>query len=160
MGFHAMRWHIYIEADQRPSFDQIPVTWESINLCVTIKTLWHPSINQHITAGLWLWFKMVDLQIAWVWLTDSFDSMALGWCGNNCESMIFKFITQNSSLGIHFEIALKWMPQNLANKKSYLLGAIGQHAIWRHQAINWANVDCDLYCHDLYCQWCHWATVS
>ena len=50
-----------------------------------------------------------------------FDSLAPGRCCNNLKSMIFKLITQNSSLGTHCEISLTWMPQNLTNEKSTMV---------------------------------------
>ena len=36
-------------------------------------------------------------------------------------SIIFKLITQNSSLGTYCEIVLSWMPKNAANEKSTLV---------------------------------------
>ena len=45
-----------------------------------------------------------------------FNSLAPGRCGINLRIVIFKFITQNSSLGIHCEIAVMWMPQDHPNE--------------------------------------------
>ena len=50
-----------------------------------------------------------------------FNSLAPGWCGNNFESKIVKLITENSSLGIHCEIASREIPQNSTNEKSTLV---------------------------------------
>ena len=46
------------------------------------------------------------------------------------KNIILKLITQNNSLGIHREIALRWMPQKLSNEKLTLV----QLMAWCHQA--------------------------
>ena len=73
------------------------------------------------------------------------NSFAPGICVCNLYLVIFKLILQNS-LATHCEIALKWMPQNLTNKKSTLV----QVMVWCRQAtsLTWANVDPDL-CHHM-----------
>ena len=90
-------------------------------------------------------------------------SMAVGfvnsWASQRRESifksMIFKHMIWNSDLGTHCEIALRWMPQNLTNKKSTLVEVMA----WchRHQAITWANADRDICQHmaslSLICPW-------
>ena len=77
------------------------------------------------------------------------NSLTPGRCGSDFQRVIFKLIMQNSSLGTHCEIALRWMPQSLINKKSTTqhwfrlwLGAV------REQVITWANVYPDL-CHHM-----------
>ena len=57
--------------------------------------------------------------------TNRFNSLTTGRA--EFESRIFNLITQNSSLGIHYEM---WMPYNLTNKKSTLV----QVMAWCHQA--------------------------
>ena len=42
--------------------------------------------------------------------------------------VIFNLIIQDSSLDTHYEIALRWMPQNLTNEKSTLVQVMS----WRH----------------------------
>ena len=49
-------------------------------------------------------------------------------CGQNFKSIIFKLIIENNKLG--FEIALRWMSQNLTNEKSMLV----QVMMWCRQA--------------------------
>ena len=49
------------------------------------------------------------------------NSLATGRCDNNFKSVIFKLITQNSSLGTHCDIALRRVPQNLTIEKSTLV---------------------------------------
>ena len=77
----------------------------------------------------------------------SLNPLSPGGCGGKIKSMIFKHIIQNSSLGTHFKIALMWMPQNFTNGKSTL----GQVMLWlsaiSQQAIIWASVGLDLWCH-------------
>ena len=53
-------------------------------------------------------------------------------CGSNFKSILFKLIIQNtcSSLSTHFEIVLRWMPQNFINEKAIL----GQVMAWCYQA--------------------------
>ena len=46
-------------------------------------------------------------------------------CGSHSVSIIFILIIQNSSLGIHNEIAFRWMLQNLINKRSTLVQVMG-----------------------------------
>ena len=58
------------------------------------------------------------------------NSFAPGRYHNNFEIIIFKCIVQNSSLGTHSEIALKWMSQNIIYEKSTLV----QVMAWCHQA--------------------------
>ena len=41
-------------------------------------------------------------------------------CGSHFKHIIFKLIIQDSSLGTHFEIALRWMPGNTFDVKSTL----------------------------------------
>ena len=63
--------------------------------------------------------------ICWV-----INSLAPGRCGSNFKSMIFTLIIQGSSLGIHLEIDLKWMPKNLTIEESTLF----QVMTWCRQA--------------------------
>ena len=65
-------------------------------------------------------------------------------------AVIFKLIIQNSSLGTHSEIDLRWMPQNFTHDKSSLV----QVMVWCHQAASrylnhcWASL------------WCHMASLG
>ena len=47
-----------------------------------------------------------------------FNPLASGRCGTDLKNIIVKLITQNSSMGRHYETALWWTPQNLTNEKS------------------------------------------
>ena len=47
--------------------------------------------------------------------------MARGKCGSNLKSMILKRIIENSNLATRSEIVVKQMPQNITNKKSWLV---------------------------------------
>ena len=60
------------------------------------------------------WLIHASLQV-------QFNSLTPGKCVRNLKSIIIKFIIHDRNLGIHGEIALKWMPQNLTNEKSTLL---------------------------------------
>ena len=51
-------------------------------------------------------------------------------CGGNVKSIIFKLITWNNSLDAHYEIALRWMQQNLTKEMSMLVYVMA----WCHQA--------------------------
>ena len=59
-----------------------------------------------------------------------FDSLSPETCGSNIKSLSFKLILQNSSLGAHFEISLRWMLKHLTNEKSLFV----QVMTWCHQA--------------------------
>ena len=56
--------------------------------------------------------------------------LAPGKCSGKFKSIIFKCITQKSSLDTHCEIGLRWMLENLTNDKSTLL----QVMAWCRQA--------------------------
>ena len=49
------------------------------------------------------------------------NSLAPGRCGKNLKSMIFKRISQNSSLDTRCEITLRWMPQKSTSKNETLV---------------------------------------
>ena len=49
------------------------------------------------------------------------NSFVPGRCGSNIKNMISKFIIQNSSLGTHYEIVLRKMPENFTDEKSTLV---------------------------------------
>ena len=53
-----------------------------------------------------------------------------GKCGDYFKSVLFKLLIQNSSLGAHCKIVLRWMPQNLMSEKSTLV----QVMAWCRQA--------------------------
>ena len=65
-----------------------------------------------------------------------FNSLAPGTCGSNFKSIIYKLITQNSSLGIQCKIALGWIPHNLTYENSTLL----QKTTWCHEA-TWVKAE-------------------
>ena len=67
------------------------------------------------------------------------NPQAPGRCGSRYKGMIFSLIIQNDNLGIHYGIALLWMPENSIHEKVWL-GVEMQHAFIR------ANVDPHL-CH-------------
>ena len=73
--------------------------------------------------------RTLDVLPRWDW-DGLINLLALRKCSSNLKSRIFKLIIQNSSLGSHCEIALRWMPQNLPNEKSALV----QVMAWCHQA--------------------------
>ena len=56
--------------------------------------------------------------------------LALGWFQFNFRKVIFKLTLVNGGWGISYEIALKWMPQDLAYDKSTLV----QVMVWCRQA--------------------------
>ena len=57
------------------------------------------------------------------------NSLAFGRSHYNFGSKILKFIPMNSSLGACWEIALRWLPQNLSNVVNMV-----QVMAWCHQA--------------------------
>ena len=65
-----------------------------------------------------------------------FNSFAPVKCGCNFESLIFKLVIQNSSLGTRCETALKLMSQNLINEKSTLVQVM---AWWRQAASHYLS---------------------
>ena len=67
--------------------------------------------------------------VASIWATYPFNSLAPERCGSNLKSIIFKLIMQNS-LGTCCEIALGWTQQYLTNEKSTLVQVI----VWYLQA--------------------------
>ena len=64
--------------------------------------------------------------------------------GRNVKSIILKFTIQNSSLGTHCKIALRWMPENPTSGNSTLVQMLG---VIRQQVITWANVSTNLCRH-------------
>ena len=78
--------------------------------------------------GVWpFWFHSISLIDKVNWLSPERYF-------NNFKSMVIKFQTYyiyiyTSNLGTHCEITLRWMPQNLTNKKSTLV----QVMAWCHQ---------------------------
>ena len=64
--------------------------------------------------------------------------------GRNVKSIILKFPIQNSSLGTHCKIALRWMPENPTSGNSTLVQMLG---VIRQQVITWANVSTNLCRH-------------
>ena len=63
------------------------------------------------------------------------NSLTPGRCDTNVKSMIFKLITQNSSLDTCCEFSLKWIPQNLTNEMSPWVPAMA----WCHQAMTYIS---------------------
>ena len=61
-----------------------------------------------------------------------FNSLAPGRFQFNFRKVIFKLTLVNGGWGISYEIALRWMPQNLTDDKSTLV----QVMAWCHQAIS------------------------
>ena len=56
-------------------------------------------------------------------------SLAPGGYGSTFKSIIFRLITQNSSLGTWCEIVFRWMPQNLINRKSTLVQVMAWYCL-------------------------------
>ena len=65
---------------------------------------------------------------------------------SNSKSIIFTLIIQNRSLDTHCELALMWLPRNATDEKSTLVKAMAWYLV-REQAITYANVDLELWCH-------------
>ena len=78
---------------------------------------------------LQLYLKPSGAETELLW-NNQVDSLTPGRCGSNFKSLIFRLIIQHSSLGTCCEIALRWMPENLTNKRSTLL----QVMAWCRQA--------------------------
>ena len=57
----------------------------------------------------------------------SLNSLVPGRCGSNSKRIIFKLIIWICSLGTHCEIALRWMPWNLNDKKLTLVEVLARH---------------------------------
>ena len=115
-------WGIYCE---------IAFRWMSLDLIDDESTLvqvmaWCHQATSHYLSQCWPRSLLPHGITRPQWV----NSLAPWRCGCNLKSVIFKFIIQNSSLGIGSEIALKWMPQNLIIDKSTLV----QVMVWCHQA--------------------------
>ena len=67
-------------------------------------------------------------------LLSTLNLLTPGRWGCNLESMTFKLVIQNSSMGTDYEIVLRWMPQVPTNEKSTLVQVIAW--CWCHQATN------------------------
>ena len=67
-----------------------------------------------------------------------FNSLALGKCGSNFKSIIFKLIIQNSTLGTCCEIVLRSVSQNLSNEKLILIHVMA----WCYQATSHNLIQC------------------
>ena len=64
----------------------------------------------------WIKFYLVTWNSALVW-----NFCFHGWFASSFKSIVFKLITQISSLATYCNIAVRWMPQNLTNEKSTLV---------------------------------------
>ena len=71
------------------------------------------------------------------WKHTEINKLDPGRCGNIFKSKILNLIIQNSSLGILWDIAFRWIPQKPPNENS------GNGLVLSGQA----NVDPDLHCH-------------
>ena len=90
------------------------------------------------------------------------NSLTLGGCGSNFQSIIFKRIIQNRSISTRCEIALTRIPQNLTDQSTGPGNGLVRH---RQHAITGANVDPDVCFHmsspGQYepCRVCHHSTI-
>ena len=75
----------------------------------------------------WQEFKTYSWRACWSYQYSYHTSL---WDIGNNFSIIFKTITENSNLGTHCEIALRWMPQHFINEQLTLF----QVMAWCHQA--------------------------
>ena len=91
----------------------------SQQMILTSPTLHHNKWNWQKVPSWWLGL-----------MPDLFNSLDPGRCGSRYKSMIFKLITQYSSLGTHSEIALRQIQQSLINEKL----ALDEMIAWCHQA--------------------------
>ena len=75
---------------------------------------------------------------------DTINSLVPVRCSNNFKSIIFKLTIQNSTLGTHSKIILRWMPKNLTSERSTLV----QVMAWCCQAPSHylSRVDRGLWC--------------
>ena len=89
--------------------------------CIEAKTLnitWHArDWSEYDRWGLWylllIWFKLIPRK-----------------CGSECKSVNFKLIILKNSFGTRYEIAVWWMPENLA----YVKSTLDQVMAWCRQA--------------------------
>ena len=96
---------------------------------------WDSCVASEITlkdmANIYLDQSTTKHNKAWThWMVWMMNSLVLVRWGGNFKRVIFKLITQNSSLGTWSEIVLRQMPQNLTNEKSALV----QVMAWCRQA--------------------------
>ena len=100
-------------------------------------------ISYHSQSILYVWLKMIGFlhqlhkySFIGIWLGKSkglMNSLSL-----EDAAIIFKLITQNSSLGPCCDIVLRWMPQDLTNEKSTLFQVI----TWCCQATSHCQNQC------------------
>ena len=99
----------------------IPRCWARNTRSVWVVALWETSTmarnNRHI-------FKTLQFIILTHWSPGRFQF--------NFRKVIFKLTLMNGGWGISYEIALRWMPQDLTDDKSTLV----QVMAWCHQAIS------------------------
>ena len=64
-------------------------------------------------------------------------------CGCNLKLVIFKLRSMIDVFCISCEIILRWMPQDLTNKKVTIgsVNGLVPESMRQHQAITWINVD-------------------
>ena len=60
-----------------------------------------------------MWYVLSVKSKWWPFCVQWDNSSSSQKCGSNFKDIIFKLIIQNSSMGNHCEIVLRWMPQNL-----------------------------------------------
>ena len=113
---------------QRPLFPMrhVVVYFYSTKGVINTRT---PNIFPRVSAGhlTEIFFKQYSSCALFISCLNSLISEK---CGSNFEVIIYKLIVQNSSLGTHCEIALRWMSHNLIGKKLALVQVMG----WCRQA--------------------------
>ena len=74
--------------------------------------------------AIWCYHNWLCYTDTWVYISVYFILLCclthwlLGNCARNFKNIIFKLIMQDSNLGTHCEIILRWMPQNFINEES------------------------------------------
>ena len=104
---------------------EIALRWTSLELSDDESTLvqvmaWCHQATSHYLNQCW----PISLPPYGVTGPQWVNSLASGRYGNKFKSVIFKLVTQNSSLGTCCSIALRCMPQNLTNEKSAVVQVI------------------------------------
>ena len=117
----------------------IPRNKHMVNVLSNFVVIWYQMgldnacITTHATCSCMIilkksnnlfWFLPFTSFLVKATLNPSIDSLDPGRCGSYSKNTIFKLIINNSSLGIHCLIALRWMPQNVTDEKSQLVQVI------------------------------------
>ena len=100
------------------------------------------SMNVDNSMGFLLSAKPCNFFISplttWKRCFEQVSSLGHWRCSSNLKSVILKLIVHNSSMGIHCDFALRWMPKNPTNNKSTLV----QVMAWCSQAISHFTNQC------------------